>query len=494
MVITLKKSIIFIIIIGLIVTLLSFFIDIKKEEDKPNNKGIVYSVDNISKNLKKITELNKWDEDIICATSIALLEKDKDGNIIPALVENTEVSEDGIEYKFHIRNDKYWSNGKKINPDDIINFFKELMLQEDTNNILALLDIYGATNYRNGIGNFEEEVAITKEDNIVKIRLNKVNENFLEELTKPQYRIRKNLSKWESIRENYGEIIYSGNYSIEYINDDMLILKGNSEKKQEITFIKDENKELAMAYFEVNDRDIVLNPPKNQLTRLEKEGRLITIPENKGIYMCINDNLDLNQRKMLYKKICEGVSNFQEENPSRIELSEGSYFRYESEDLTKLQNRKVNTNNVDENVNIPKVITLLAEDNEDNRAIGNSLKEFFKNNLSLNLNCSFVKNNEFQDLELQKRYDLIMISSEYDMNNLSEFYKNIIYGFDKEEKEKMKEEIDIASDYEKFEEELFNSYRILPIAFINKNIAISNKISNVFLDGNGNLDLSNIKK
>ena len=494
MVITLKKSIIFIIIIGLIVTLLSFFIDIKKEEDKPNNKGIVYSVDNISKNLKKITELNKRDEDIICATSIAWLEKDKDGNIIPALAENTEVSEDGIEYKFHIRNDKYWSNGKKINPDDIINFFKELMLQEDTNNILALLDIYGATNYRNGIGNFEEEVAITKEDNIVKIRLNKVNENFLEELTKPQYRIRKNLSKWESIRENYGEIIYSGNYSIEYINDDMLILKGNSEKKQEITFIKDENKELAMAYFEVNDRDIVLNPPKNQLTRLEKEGRLITIPENKGIYMCINDNLDLNQRKMLYKKICEGVSNFQEENPSRIELSEGSYFRYESEDLTKLQNRKVNTNNVDENVNIPKVITLLAEDNEDNRAIGNSLKEFFKNNLSLNLNCSFVKNNEFQDLELQKRYDLIMISSEYDMNNLSEFYKNIIYGFDKEEKEKMKEEIDIASDYEKFEEELFNSYRILPIAFINKNIAISNKISNVFLDGNGNLDLSNIKK
>ena len=107
MVITLKKSIIFIIIIGLIVTLLSFFIDIKKEEDKPNNKGIVYSVDNISKNLKKITELNKRDEDIICATSIALLEKDKDGNIIPALAENTEVSEDGIEYKFHIRNDKY---------------------------------------------------------------------------------------------------------------------------------------------------------------------------------------------------------------------------------------------------------------------------------------------------------------------------------------------------------------------------------------------------
>ena len=62
------------------------------------------------------------------------------------------------------------------------------------------------------------------------------------------------------------------------------------------------------------------------------------------------------------------------------------------------------------------------------------------------------------------------------------------------EKENIKDEIDISSDYEKFEEELFNSYRTLPIAFINKNIAISNKVSNVFLDGNGNLDLSNIKK
>lgn len=490
MVIKLKKSIISIIIIGLIATLLSFFIDIEKEEDKPSNEGIVYSVDNIPKNLKKITELNKRDEDIICATSIALLEKDEDGNIIPALSEKTEVSEDGIEYRFHISDDKYWSDGKEINSDDVIAFLKELILEEDTDNILALLDTYGAMNYKNGTGTFEETVAITKEDNIVKVRLNKKNENFLEELTKPQYRIRKNLSQWENIEENYEKIIYSGDYSIAYVNNDMIILNGN---KQDITFIKDENKELAMAYFEVNDRDIILDPPKNQLTRLEKEGRLITIPQDKGIYLCINDNLDLNQRKMIYREICKGVSNFQEKNPSRIEVSEGSYFRYKASDLTKLQTRKVNTNN-SEDVSIPEMITLLAEDNEDNRSLGKSLKEFLQNNLSIDLRCSFVKKSEFQDLELQKRYDLIMVSSEYDMNNLSEFYKNIIYGFDKEEKEKMKEEIDIASDYEEFEDSLFNSYRILPIAFINKNIAISSKISNIFLDGNENLNLSDISK
>ena len=48
--------------------------------------------------------------------------------------------------------------------------------------------------------------------------------------------------------------------------------------------------------------------------------------------------------------------------------------------------------------------------------------------------------------------------------------------------------------YEEFEDKLFNSYRILPIAFINKNIAISAKITNIFLDGNENLNLSDISK
>ena len=104
-----------------------------------------------------------------------------------------------------------------------------------------------------------------------------------------------------------------------------------------------------------------------------------------------------------------------------------------------------------------------------------------------------MENREFQDLEFQKRYDLIMFSSEYDVNNLEEFYKNIMYGFSKEEKEIMKKEIEMAGSYEEIEDKLFNSYRILPIGFINKNIAVSSEISNIYLDGNGNLDISNIE-
>ena len=65
-----KKGIISIIIISLILILLAFFIDVKKEDKDIKSDGITYSVDNIPKNLEKITKLSKRDEDIICATSI----------------------------------------------------------------------------------------------------------------------------------------------------------------------------------------------------------------------------------------------------------------------------------------------------------------------------------------------------------------------------------------------------------------------------------------
>lgn len=86
-----KKGIISIIIISLILMLLAFFIDVKKEDKDIKSDGITYSVDNIPKNLEKITKLSKRDEDIICATSIPLVEKDSEGNINPVLADRKSV-------------------------------------------------------------------------------------------------------------------------------------------------------------------------------------------------------------------------------------------------------------------------------------------------------------------------------------------------------------------------------------------------------------------
>ena len=48
------------------------------------------------------------------------------------------------------------------------------------------------------------------------------------------------------------------------------------------------------------------------------------------------------------------------------------------------------------------------------------------------------------------------------------------------------------TDVSKMEENLFNSYTVLPVMFVNRNIAVSDKVSNVRIDGNGNVDFSGL--
>ena len=81
---------------------------------------------------------------------------------------------------------------------------------------------------------------------------------------------------------------------------------------------------------------------------------------------------------------------------------------------------------------------------------------------------------------------MILINCSQDINNREELYKEMGGLLSVEE-----------SDYEdssKLEENLFYSYRIVPVMFINKNIAISDKLSNISVDGNGNIDFDSITK
>lgn len=483
-----KKIIILLISLITIVISLFFFFDIEQDDIKDTSNNIVYSVDNIPTNLEKASELTIRDSDIICATSIGLVNKDDNGNIISSLAKSISVSENGIEYNFEISDKAYWSDGSKITAQDIINFFKDLLLVENEESISAALDIYGAYYYRINKSDFDTTVAMTSDGNNIKIRLNKQNDNFLNELTKPIYRLRDNLSLWNNIIENYKNIKYSGTYNISYLSAERMILSSNDKSKSNIEFIKDKNKELAMAAFEIGDRDIILDPPKSQVLRLDEEGKLLTFSQDKGLYVRINDNLSLDERKSIYKYICSSIERFQEENPSRILLAEGSYFIYDMNDLVKLQNRKVNTNKNGENVEVPNVLTLFARDDEDSRDIGRYFTEYFKEYYSIDLTCSFVGEDEFNDRELQKRYDLILNILEYNKENIDEFFNNIklLINEDNESNNEI--------NYELYEEELFNSYRFLPICFINRHIAVSSNVFNIDIDSNGNIDLLKLKK
>ncbi|AOR22550.1 ABC transporter substrate-binding protein [Clostridium taeniosporum] len=491
-----KKYLLPISLIFIIGAFLLGFIEIDTVSiDKKTDNVINYGLENISDNLKNITNLSKRDQDIICAVSRGLVSKNIDNNIVPSLAKEIIKSEDEIEYEFKINDNIYWSDGSKITSNDIVVFFRELLKEEDEKNISALLDVYGAKEFREGKTTFEKGVAIKSKDNSVIIRLNSKNDKFLDELTKPQYRLRKYLIMWENMKKNYNELVYSGEYKITLFENDKVTLESNydSDNKKVINLINDSNVELSMASFEVGERDLVVDPPQSQLNKLSNDGNLITIPKNEGVYLYINDsnNISLQGRREIYKYISKSMENYLISNDKSFELAEGSYFREDKDDLTKLQTRKVISNKQEE-WSPPKVLTILCKDNTMNRELCRIIEKWFRENTRIFIKYSLLKEDEFNDEELQRRYDMILFNNEANILNKDKFYKKFINYMSESEKETLLSSNNNDEEYLSIENKLFREYRIVPLIFYNENIAFSRKVSSIKMDGNGNIDFSTI--
>ena len=494
-----KKVII--LVIGILITIVVILGLVEEDTSQVNsyNDSIVYSVDSIPTRLEKITGVSKREEDILCAISRGLITKDSKGNIIPALAESYEKRDQGIEYIFKIKSDVYWSDGSNITALDVREFLKELIKSEDEANIKAVLNIYGAKEFKNGTGTFEKGVAISVEDNILKIRLNKSDDNFLNELTKVQYRIRKSLPLWRDMTGFYEDLIYSGEYYIKTMDKANIELEANPSIKdhnlKRISMIKDENKEIATVSFEFGKRDVVINPPQNELNRLSNEKKIITSPSNTALYLTINDekdNLPLKIRAGIYKNICQSLAEYEGEFSKELEVADGSYLREDKEDLTKLQSRKVSITE-SEDISDPKELMVCIEENTVSKSLYEFIKEWFKKNKDIELRFVIASEDEIEQIKTNKKYDMLILKNENEKGDRQSLYKKLKEFFNKDEmsifeKENLKGEL----DYFELEQKLFNDYRIVPLVFLNENICVSTKIKSIDYDYNGNLDFSTI--
>ena len=486
-----------VIMISIILFCLGFINKESRNEYTNDLEGTLsYGIDEIPKDLGKVTNLSKRHEDIVCAVSRGLVSKSEDNKIVPSLASEIIKDSEGIQYEFKLRDDIFWSDGSKITPKDIVDFFKELIKEEDEENIQALLAVYGTKEFIAGKIKFETGVAIKGTENSVIIRLNSKNDNFLSELTKPQYRLRKYLVMWANITKNYNALIYSGDYKINYVGKDNMTLKRNEKSSNNvisnINILNDDSVEMSMAAYEVKQRDIVINPPKSELNKLAEQQKLITMPEMKATYLVINNkenSIPIQGRREIYNDICKAIESYQNLNNKEFEVAEGSFFREDKQDLTKLQARKVSSNKEGEWAK-PQILTLLCEDNNENRILSRSIQEWFKDNTNITIKYSLVKE-EFKDEELKKRYDMLLLNNEANISDKQNFYSKFKeYLTDNQNKLLEKP---IIYDYSSLEESLFDNYNILPLVFYNENIAISNKISQFKLDGNGNIDFSTLK-
>lgn len=456
--------------------------------------GITYGVENIPENLKDISDLRAVDKDILCALTRGLVEKNKNGEIVPSLASQFNRSDDGIEYEFKIRDDVYWSNGSKVTAKDIVTFFKELLKEAGDEDIEGLMQVYGAKSFRDGKVSFDKGVAINCNDDCVTIRLNNKYDNFLEELSKPQYRIRNNIFMWDDIIKNYGNVDYCGDYKVNTADKNHIILEKNCDnvKFNYITFIKDESVEQSMAAYEVNQRDIVINPPDSELNKLKDENRLITMRKDYGSYIVINNSsIPMQGRRGIYNLIYKAVEDYQSRNQQEFDLAEGCYFRDEKDNLAMIQQRKVNSAQNGEWTE-PQLLTLIAEDNKQNKILCRLIKNWFSENTNITVKYALADEEEFNDSELKNRYDIVVVNNNAVFSEKEEFYSGFeeyYSDIDMDILEGLRIN-DYYGDYHTLEDSLFFNYNILPLVFYKENIAVSDKISEIDFDGNGNISFS----
>lgn len=495
-----KRLLLLVIISSLMLGVWLLYVVDRGESENVNARlenNINYAVEDIPNDLSCVSELSNSDKDIICATSTGLVCKNEDDEIVPSLASEFKVSDDGIQYEFKIRSDMYWSDGNLINCDDVVDFFRELLNEGKKEDIEPLLNVYGANDYIDDKTIFNGNVAIyTSNDNVI-FRLNKKDDNFISELTKPQYRLRKYLVLWSDIEHNYKNIVYSGNYIIKNVNDNSIVLLANENSDlgdKRITFLADYSIEEAMAGYEVGVRDIVLDPPESELNKLLQANKLITNPKTEGTYLVFNNkDISLDARRNIYDEICDAVQEYQGSNSREFELAQGCYFREEKKDLINVQKRIVEVNK-ESDWSKPKILTIIGDDNRVNRSICKTLKNWFYKKYKINIKYSLFKDDEFKDNRLKNKYDIILVKDKPLMNEETKFY-SILYDYFYDENKDIFEKINTGSSsktYSDLENSLFNTYNIVPLCFHNNNIAISDKISDIRLDGNCNIDFTDI--
>ena len=124
-----------------------------------------------------------------------------------------------------------------------------------------------------------------------------------------------------------------------------------------------------------------------------------------------------------------------------------------------------------------------------------SIKDWFAQNTEFTVKYNLASDEEFCDFDFTKKYDMILMNNDALYSDKEGFYTNFekyMNDTDKNLLEKYRVN-DYYGSYYSLEESLFNNYNILPLCFENENIALSDKITSISFDGNGNLDFTKVE-
>lgn len=518
-----KKIIIFMLIIFSI----SFLGCIEKKQAvlKEKSSDLTYGISNMPRDLLMLNYENKRDEDLLCAFFEGLVQLNSNNTIVPALAESYDISKDGLTYVFKLRKNIYWSDGNEIKAQDFVNFFKDI-LSPGVDNIFykELSCIYGAEDYYKGKQSFDKVAIRTLEDNMLQIRLNYVNSNLLNTLSKPRYRLRKNFSDLKDWMQNYKKILFTGAYKINNISlkdgEALQLIKNeryyDKEKisSHKININSYSSKEVAMAKYDVNELDFILDIPISEVERLISKEKIFLLSNDRTFCITFNfrkDNIFSNEKvRQFIVKALDTLTTEEFLDKVNIKLAKDTFFP-SNKGLQK--EKAVISNNIEKDSatlaelkDKKRSVRLICANNDKSKYIAQKIAKDLKLNSELEV---YIRS--FNDIEMNEaidkgEYDIVLkdfinTDKENFLKNWSSNNSENIYKYNNPEYDSILSKYIYEKDPLKKEEyylALNNILKkeavIIPLFYDSVLVAKNESIKGLYVDGNKNIILKDVYK
>ncbi|WP_032120681.1 ABC transporter substrate-binding protein [Clostridium amazonitimonense] len=507
----------------------------KKDENKVVKKRNypVIGLQSPPKDLTSMENYNPRDEDLICALFEGLVERDNNGEIKPALAKDWKISDDGLTYVFNLNENIFWSDGKEIDAKNFVDFFRTILNPNMGNkNAFELYSIFGAEDYNKGKKPQGEMAIIATDKKTLQIRLNYVDEEFLQTLSKPRYRLRKNFEALKSWKSNYKDIAYTGSYIISNMEEgkekSSIILEKNTSYYNKDNILSDKivlndsgSSEVAMSRFDIGDIDIFFNPPISEVERLKSSDNLDYITLQDFYALIFNFKSPLSSKIDFRKAVNEALSASLDESELikkfNVSISNGDIFKKDSNKAVFSTDSEKNEFKYDlfsANVKIKNIVNeekdqyfkILCLNDERSTLLMESLTEIMEREFNIKSKIYYYNSSEIQDALKKDFYDMALIG--YNSTGSKEVFfrrwyystgKSINYSNEnidktlyklKGEKEKGKRDQYINS----VSTEIKNEIPMIPVFNENLFICRNNTVDGIYMDGNENIMINKLVK
>lgn len=358
---------------------------------------------------------------------------DQDSLAAPGVAEDWEISEDGLTYTFHLRDDANWSNGDPVVAEDFVYAWK-YMLSPDTASAAAFLGYFiaGGEAYNNGEGSADDVAVTAVDEKTLEVVLEAPAGFFLDVLTNPAFfpinhKVAEENPNWHAEADSF---VANGPFMLEsWEHDSEMVFAKNPEywdadvvklDKVHWAMVNDTNTQYQM--FETGELDTASIPP--ELSDDLIEGDNVYIGNYGGLeFFRFNVNEEPFQNKKIrqafsYAVNRQDIADFVVKNGVEpaygfvspgFTTSSGGDFREGNDDLVSFDpdqaKQLLEEGMAEEGYEELPPIVLSYNTSDSNKAVAETMQSMLSDNLGVNITLENQEWNVFseaqQNLELQ---------------------------------------------------------------------------------------------